>query len=906
MNGIDAARWARLSPLLDELLDLDATARLRRLADLRAEDSGAADALEELLAGQEPIRREGFLEGDALAALGEPSLAGRSFGAYTLLRPIGAGGMGTVWLAQRNDGRFEGQAAVKLPNVGLLGSGGQQRFLREGQALARLAHPNIARLLDAGVAETGQPYLVLELVQGEPLDRWCDARALGVEARLRLFVAVCAAVGHAHANLVLHRDLKPGNILVTAEGQPKLLDFGIAKLLDATGPDGAELTQTAGRAFTPDFAAPEQVAGGDVTTATDVYALGVLLFNLLGGGHPTMRPAHTPVERLRSIGETDAQRLSTAPACSDAGQAALRAQTPARLTRRLRGDLDNIVAKALKKEPSERYASVQALADDVGRHLALLPVSARPDTLGYRTGRFMRRHRFGVAAAMATIAVLLAGVAGTAWQAREARRERDLAVYQAERAQARGNLMSLVLSATGGADRPLTQREILQRSVDAVDRRFGRNPAIAVDLLLPISGQYLTLGDVNAELATLERAAAYAEQSGDPLLVARVACDTVETELGRGRIDLAHVRLDKGLAALARSGRADPDATDCEGARAELLRTEGRLDEAITIVEGLIARAERSGNTRGNTYPKLLGQLSAWQREAGRLSAAFATLQRSLRLAEGTGETGSLDYVGLQRTVALFLMDWGEYQEARRLLDAIAVRWREGNGDQPMPDWLQASQGRVRLRQGEAADALGWFEGAAAQAGAQGRGAFAVENEVFLAMALIDLGRLEAAQASLSRAEQGAAERGTRFRLVTPALLRGRLLQAQGRAAEALQTLDTERARLTALRPVPEHALATVLRAAARAAIEAGDDEVARERATAALAVSERMAREAGRSADVGEALLLLARAQRRLGDTAAAAAAATRADTALREGLGAGYLLQQHADAAAGSSARP
>ena len=246
-----------------------------------------------------------------------PTLAGRTIGAYTLERPLGAGGMGSVWLARRSDGRFEG--------VGR-GQAAQSRAARRAAApnasrarasvLARLAHPNIARLLDAGVAAGGQPYLVLEHVDGEPIDRWCDARALGIDARVRLMLDVLAAVAHAHSNLVLHRDLKPSNILVTRDGQVKLLDFGIAKLLDdeALPAPATELTQHAGRAFTPDYAAPEQVQGGDVTTATDVYALGVLLYVLLGGVHPTAKPSDTPVERLRSVVETEPPRLSDAVA----------------------------------------------------------------------------------------------------------------------------------------------------------------------------------------------------------------------------------------------------------------------------------------------------------------------------------------------------------------------------------------------------------------------------------------------------------------------------------------------------------------------------------------------------------------------------------------------------------------
>ena len=339
--------WQRVSPLLDELLELDAAGRAARLAALRTSDATLAAAVERMLAQEDALDAEHFLEGGALASE-EPSLAGRTLGAYTIERPLGAGGMGSVWLARRSDGRYHASVALKLLNLALLGRGGAARFAREGEALARLAHPHIARLLDAGVAEGGQPYLVLEHVDGVPIDRWCDEHRLDVRARIRLVLDVLDAVAHAHSNLVLHRDLKPSNILVSADGQVKLLDFGIAKLLGGEDPAEAstELTQAGGRAFTPDYAAPEQIQGAAVTTATDVYALGVLLYVLLAGVHPTARAGAAPDERLRSVVETDPRPLSEAVTENDGGDAAAaaRSDTSLRLGRALRGDLENICA----------------------------------------------------------------------------------------------------------------------------------------------------------------------------------------------------------------------------------------------------------------------------------------------------------------------------------------------------------------------------------------------------------------------------------------------------------------------------------------------------------------------------------------------------------------------------------
>ena len=417
---MNRTRWERLSPLLDELLDLDAAARARRLQDLRHKDPSVAAELEAMLAPVTDGEHRGFLEG--AITLPRPSLAGRRIGAYTIERELGQGGMGSVWLARRTDGRYEGSVAVKLLNMGLAASGGAERFAREGSILARLAHPHIARLIDAGVTDdTGQPYLVLEYIEGLPIDRHCEAKALGIEARLRLFLDVLGAIAHAHNRLILHRDIKPSNILVTEAGEVKLLDFGIAKLLDdaAAPAQASELTRQAGSAFTPLFAAPEQVRGGDVTTATDVYALGVLLYVLLGGMHPTAAATSTAVDQMRSVVETEPKRLSDAVARDRDGDPAAK-----RLARQLRGDLDNIVAKALKKSPAERYANASQLADDLQRHLAHEPVAARRDALSYRVAKFVRRHRLGVAAG-STVALALAGGIGVAlWQANEARQQR--------------------------------------------------------------------------------------------------------------------------------------------------------------------------------------------------------------------------------------------------------------------------------------------------------------------------------------------------------------------------------------------------------------------------------------------------------------------------------------------------
>ena len=391
-------QWRALSPHLDEALGMTDEERSTWVSRLRTQDPSLADQLEVLLGHHRALTCEGFLQERSIELPFESGLTGQTLGAYRLISQIGQGGMSSVWLAERNDARFERKVAVKFLKLALIGRAGEERFKREGIILGRLAHPNIAELIDAGISQAGQPYLVLEHIEGDHIDSYCDRRKLGIEARIRLFLDVLEAVAHAHANLIVHRDLKPPNILVRHDGQVKLLDFGIAKLLEDEDPHG-ETPQTVegGRAMTPEYAAPEQLTGTPATSATDVYALGVLFYVLLTGHHPAGAGPHTHPGLVNAILDVEPARPSeiVAPTKGTAGIATLnagrRGTTPDRLSRMLRGDLDTIVAKALKKNPQERYVSVRALADDLHRYLRHETIRARPDTIAYRARKFMRR-----------------------------------------------------------------------------------------------------------------------------------------------------------------------------------------------------------------------------------------------------------------------------------------------------------------------------------------------------------------------------------------------------------------------------------------------------------------------------------------------------------------------------------
>jgi len=410
MSTLSPDQWQALSPYLDRALAMTEDERGAWLSSLGERDPGLAAQLAALLSEHRVLAQEGFLENRRFALPNATGLAGQALGPYTLISQIGQGGMGSVWLARRSDGRFERQAAVKFVNIALAGRAIEERFKREGSILGRLTHPHIAELLDAGISSDGQPYLILEYVDGEAIDQYCDAHKLSVEARVRLFLDVLAAVAHAHANLVVHRDIKPSNVLVTTSGEVKLLDFGIAKLLEGEGQTGAAtvLTHDGGSALTPQYAAPEQLTGRPITTATDVYALGVLLYLLLSGRHPAGSGPHSPAELVKAVLDLEPPRVSDATTADNSKLIAeRRGATTDKLRRELRGDLDTIVGKALKKDPQERYASVTGLADDLQRYLKHEPISARPDALAYRTTKFLRRNRTVVALTAAAIVLVI-------------------------------------------------------------------------------------------------------------------------------------------------------------------------------------------------------------------------------------------------------------------------------------------------------------------------------------------------------------------------------------------------------------------------------------------------------------------------------------------------------------------
>jgi serine/threonine protein kinase/predicted negative regulator of RcsB-dependent stress response len=767
MPPLNPERWSLIGPFLDRALDLEGEARDAWLASLQESDADIAADLRSLLAEHEALQSSDFLEQSVPQAGGlNAPITGQQLGAYRLLSVIGEGGMGSVWLAERCDGRFEGQAAIKLLNLALMGPAGQERFRREGDILARLSHPHIARLADAGVSPTGQPYLVLEYVEGRPIDRYCDDHALDVSARVRLILDVLDAVAHAHANLIVHRDVKPPNVLVTADGRVKLLDFGIARLIEDDGdPDAptrgaaSALTRHGGAALTPAYAAPEQLTGGQVTTATDVYALGVLLYVLLTGQHPAGASLRSPAQLVRAIVDTAPPRMSEVVAASG-GQAdalaqcaAWRAATPARLKRRLQGDLDVIVARALKKHAADRYASVTALADDLRRSLRHEPIRARPDTLRYRMASFVQRHRTGVASS-AGVVLLIAAL--TTFYTTRLATERDRARLEAQKA---AKVSALLTGLFTGADPYATRetlgepsvRALLDAGAERLQKELAGEPELQAEIMTVLGRVYQRLGQHDKAQALLEQALSLGRQAGG--LENRRVAETLN-DLGalldeKGDYAAAAPVLEEALAMRRRLlGKEDKDlaVTLVELARVyvdrqQTDRAEPLLREALAIRRKVFGDAARETATslsdlglllwrRGDSAGAgpLLRQCLAITRnvlaadhpdvatatdnvslieiDLGHYADAEALSRRALEIYRSSVGSTHPSVAASLNTLAQALREQGRLDEAAAALDeAIAIVRLKRGEDHPLLTMLMVSQARVRLARGEAAAA---------------------------------------------------------------------------------------------------------------------------------------------------------------------------------------------------------
>ncbi len=854
---MDRERWKLIEPLLDHALDLPDAERDVWLSELSISSPDMAVELTSLLSGDAQADRTGFMA-EPVAV----TLEGLELGAYTLVEPIGQGGMGTVWLARRTDGRFEGRAAVKLLNLARLSPSGQGRFRREGSVLARLTHPGIARLLDAGVSPSGQPYLVLEYVDGQPIDVYARERGLGVDADIRLVLDVIAAVGHAHANLIVHRDLKPSNILVTRDGAVKLLDFGIAKLIDeGDASRHTALTAEGSRAFTPDYAAPEQVRDGATPPATDVYALGVLLYVLLAGKHPTAEGCTSPVDEMRALFEVDPARLGM-------------------------GDLDNILAKALRKDPHERYQTAAALGQDLERLLRHEPVTARRDSIAYRARMFVRRHRATVAAAAAVAAVLVAATVFSLEKMREAQRERDAALVATRRANAQAEFQSVLMSQVG--EKPITMKEILDRGRTAVQREFATQPRLLTPILLQLADQYADLSDTRIRGELIAQAESLAAAIPDSAALLEARCDRVDNLRTEGKYDAAHTLVHTLEPAFE---RADPRvASRCLFEAAQLDIEAGPHERGGPQIRRALAIRDSLGLTNDLVYVGMLSTAADALDADGKRLEAVAALRRAIAIVDSTGRGETLSRATLLHNEADILRGIGQTAQAEAMFHDVLAQVARSDPSGHVPEQPLIHYAHTALFQGDADSAAKYFGKLADQAVGdhntywQGRALFG------LALAQLQLGKL--ADAGRSAAALKAIEAHLSIRSVDDQITDSRIIDARlamarhdtAAARTAVEDVLRDKGYFDGKRRRVYHA-ALVL--AADAALGVHQPAAALRYARDARDVSALDSATVPRDAFVGEAQLVEARALLATGDTASARQALDSAVAELRAGAG-------------------
>jgi hypothetical protein len=837
----------RVDAALDELLDLSDTEQLERLRALSTEDPAVLAEVESLLLAARASG--GFLEssvfGPAEPASPAPFIGAR-IGAWRITRLIGHGGMGEVYEGVRAPGDFEQRVAIKVLQTEAAAQ--LERFQVERQILARLEHAGIARLYDGGVVPDGRPFMVIEYVDGLPITEFCARRPEGLRERLALFVSVCEAVAYAHRNLVVHRDLKPSNILVTAAGEVKLLDFGIAKLLDSDRP---HLTRAAMAPLTPICAAPEQLSGGPVTTATDVYALGLLLFELLTGEHPWMRANTSMLQALRTV----LQR--TAPLASRTSQTLPNPPVPPRL---LQGDLDAIVSKALRGEPERRYATVEALKMDVERVLRGQPVAAREGARLYLLGHMLRRYRWTAAALAAIFVSLAGGLSVAAWQAHRAGVERDNARRDAAREEAvRYNLTSMFRAAIAdhGAAPP-TAKNMIDSSAQRVLNEYHDQPQLAGQIVLTLADLYGALEDVTGAAALLEGYLAQGNPDADPAAIADARQKLANIELLRGHIDRAAELLDRADAFWASSSLPYREE-HLEGLaiRTRLLRAKGDVDGAIAATRAAIReRIALSGHDHRETAI-LFNSLAISLASANRLDEALAAYRETTAIYGALGLADGIDAQIIVANMGTLELRAGDLKEAERLLKSAVEHERALAGDSAAVAASLGYYGRVLYFTNRIEPALAALREASEMAAryAGETSPVALQNRLFLGDAQLASGDVRGAAATLGAARDAALAQYGASHVLT---LRMQLALAQSAAAagaDARPELQSAVVGLRHLGPSGETSLAQALVALGDAQMKRGEPAQAQATLKEAVALREKFPQDRWESAEARERL---------------------------------------------------
>jgi serine/threonine-protein kinase len=829
--SLDAAQLARLSTLLDHALELAPAMRESWLAALTGDKAALAPTLRRLLA-------DVGVEGAALIDRG-PALvisrprtgptafrAGERIGPYRLQSELGVGGMGEVWLAERADGQLKRPVALKLPMLQGRNQLLVQRFERERDILGSLVHPRIARLYDAGVSDEGQPYLAMEYVHGEPIDQYCQMRRLPVAEIMGLLLQVTEAVSHAHSRLIVHRDLKPGNVLVTSDGQVRLLDFGIAKLMEGDRTEETALTRAVGRAFTPDYASPEQIRGEPLGTASDVYSLGVLAFELLAGKRPYKLERGNAAELERAVIEQEVPPASSV------------ASDP-RLKRELRGDLDATLRKALHKAATERYPTVDALAQDWRRHLRGQRVLAQPDSLAARALRLLRSQRMPLAAAAAVaamfvlalgfgatavvIAALVLGLGAALWRARRAAHDRDRALALAERNDAVYMFLDMLINKAARSGEPLTAQQLLERSQQLVENELKDRPDNRATVLTMIGLALNMSGNPARARQLLERAVTAAHQGHDAELRDEVSCHYAMTLVSCGRVDDA-VAI---LAPIAASATAPPETRAYAhyylGEQAKARNQADALLQHASAGQHWLRAPRRSVRRLEDLMQALMGFACHLN---GRNDDADFHYRRALATLEGQGLGRSPNAEAHLYNWGVIKLNTGEFEEALALFErGLALGAQAGAGSEPSAIDMG---GKARALQwlGRWAEAEQAYADTLRLAQAQGLARMGYYASVGLATLRIAQGRTAEAQALLRDADampSGTAAAGTpsaHLRLLAEGQLALRLEDAEGALAAFDRLID---------KPVPISAtvLAQIGRAGALVGLARDDDSLA-------------------------------------------------------------------------------
>lgn len=788
--------WRALSRLLDTALSLPAAERAAWLERLDGEQEPLKEILREVLARGDLAESGGFLASlpklDSLPELSanappihpaaEP---GQLVGPYRLDHMLGTGGMGSVWLAERSDGLINRKVAVKLPHVARETAGLAERMERERNILATLQHPNIARLYDAGVASDGRPYLALEFVEGDPIDRYCAQHELDRRQCICLFVQAARAVAYAHAHLVIHRDLKPSNILVDNDGAVHLLDFGIATLLDPRAGAGERpescLTRQLGVALTPQYASPEQIRGEPVSTASDVYSLGLVLYELLAGRRPYQLEGADQLALSRAI-----ETMELTPPSSAVTDRAAR--------KVLQGDLDTIVLKALRKAPSERYATVGELADDLERYLQGEPVRARPDSAWYRAHKFIARNKIAVAGAAGIMGALVLGLAVVSWEAHRIALERDIARSSAAREEAiryyLTNMFRTSVAASSRGSEAATAKAMLDLSARRVLREYRNEPYLAGKVVETLSDLYGALEDVDGERPLLEGFLAQAATKGDPEAVADARQKLANIELLRGNTPRAAELLALAQPFWARDPRRyREERLEGLAIQARVQRAQGDLEGSVRTSEEAIRERLALFGLRNRETAVLYNSLGITLSQLNRVSEGLTAYNQALAIYADLGQSDELDALIMLGNTGTLAARYGQLARAEQLLGDAVAKERATSGDSAAVaaamgyyGWVLSAYGRydqalVSLRQ--AVTLAERFTGADSPLSIRDRG--------FLAETLWDAGRRDDAEALLQQTLAVTARKYGEADLLTLnlAVARARFTQSAGRASDA-------------------------------------------------------------------------------------------------------------------------